>query len=262
MSNNLACYPLMRKGRNVDIIIAFDSSADIQVANWIAYVEGYAKQRKIKGWPVSIGWPKADESEKKVQQELEEAHAKSTAEAKEKLEEAQEKDDTTKGGEPVQGVTTALGPCTVWVGSMEARESEDEPPPGMAVEEEWESLMRPDSGMPFFSPRTSWQSLSIVALSHCGPSQCGGRPLACWPREAEHSHDQVSSSHISLLSRTPTSRTSTQIPPRICQHGTLRFVHIQFLPWLYSLSPVTAVLLSSRIRLNLRWSPHLTAWAC
>jgi phospholipase A2 len=189
MSNNLACYPLMRKGRNVDIVIAFDSSADIQVANWIGYVEGYAKQRKIKGWPVAIGWPKAEDSEKKVQQELEEAHAKSTAEAKEKLEEAQEKDDATKGGKPVQVAKNTLGPCTVWVGSMETRESEDEPPPSMAVEEEWERLLRPDSGMFFFSHPT----LFLVIVIDCGlvtlwSITLWGRSLAYWPREAEHSH--------------------------------------------------------------------------
>src|SRR4051794_4631890 len=91
MSNNLACYPLLRKGRNVDIMIAFDSSADIQEANWIGYAEGYARQRKIVGWPISIGWPKSESTEQ-AEQELEEAQAKSTEEAKQKLEEAQAKD--------------------------------------------------------------------------------------------------------------------------------------------------------------------------
>ncbi|KAA8910497.1 acyl transferase/acyl hydrolase/lysophospholipase [Sphaerosporella brunnea] len=163
MSNNLACYPLMRKGRNVDIVIAFDSSADIQLANWIGYVEGYAKQRKIKGWPVSIGWPKTDDSEK-AQQELEEAQAKSSAEAKEKLEEAQEKDEPTESGERAKDAKKALGPCTVWVGSMETRESEDEPPPSMAVEEEWDGLMRPDSGT-FFSPVTFTRNRRGISAS-------------------------------------------------------------------------------------------------
>jgi phospholipase A2 len=155
MSNNIACYPLMRKGRNVDIVVVFDSSADIEAANWIGYVEGYAKQRKIKGWPVSIGWPKTDDCEK-VQQELEDAQAKSTAEAKKRFEEAQKKDGVTEDEELVKNTRKTLGPCTVWVGSMESRESEDEPPPSLAIEEEWEGLTRPDSGMFFLSGHTSF----------------------------------------------------------------------------------------------------------
>jgi len=147
MSNNLACYPLMRKGRSVDIVIAFDSSADIQVSNWIAYVEGYAKQRKIKGWPVAIGWPRNDEP-KKVEQELGDARAAEAAEAEEKLENAQDQDREAKeaeGGEPAKQSKNTLGPCTIWVGSMETRESSDEPPPSKVVEEEWD-LMGPDAG--------------------------------------------------------------------------------------------------------------------
>jgi len=152
MSNNLACYPLMRKGRNVDIIIAFDSSADIQTANWIGYAEGYAKQRKIQGWPISIGWPKDDESET-TGQELEDAQARSVGEAKQKLKKAQSKDKeegTTQANEEQREAEKekkgVLGPCTVWVGSMETRDSDEEPPPSKAVEEEWD-LMRPDSGI-------------------------------------------------------------------------------------------------------------------
>ncbi|TGZ82775.1 FabD/lysophospholipase-like protein [Ascodesmis nigricans] len=86
MSNNLACYPLMRKGRNVDIVIAFDSSADIQTANWIKLTEGYATQRKIVGWPVRMGWPPIEEAQ--AVRELEEAQAENTEEAEKKLEDA------------------------------------------------------------------------------------------------------------------------------------------------------------------------------
>lgn len=139
MSNNLACYPLMRKGRNVDIVIAFDSSADIQVANWLGFTSGYAKQRKIKGWPVSIGWPQSDNPEE-AEEELEAAHAKSAIEATEKLEDAQIQD-----GDGVAKRKNALGPCTVWVGNTETRDSDKEPPPSKVVEEEWD-VMRPEAG--------------------------------------------------------------------------------------------------------------------
>jgi phospholipase A2 len=35
MSNNLPIYPLLRPGRDVDIIIAFDASADVKNDNWV-----------------------------------------------------------------------------------------------------------------------------------------------------------------------------------------------------------------------------------
>jgi len=51
MSNNLPIYPLLRPGRDIDILIAFDVSADIKTENWLSVADGYAKQRGIKGWP-------------------------------------------------------------------------------------------------------------------------------------------------------------------------------------------------------------------
>ena len=59
MSNNLPIYPLLRKDRNVDIIVCFDASADIKQENWLSVVESYAKQRGVRGWPVGAGWPRA-----------------------------------------------------------------------------------------------------------------------------------------------------------------------------------------------------------
>jgi len=35
MSNNLPIYPLLRPGRDVDIIVSFDASADIKQENWL-----------------------------------------------------------------------------------------------------------------------------------------------------------------------------------------------------------------------------------
>ena len=58
MSNNLPIYPLLRKDRNVDIIVCFDASADIEQENWLSVVESYAKQRGVRGWPVGAGWPR------------------------------------------------------------------------------------------------------------------------------------------------------------------------------------------------------------
>src|SRR5690606_19004506 len=79
MSNNLAIYPLLRPGRDVDIIISFDNSADIKQDNWLAVTDGYARERNIKGWPVGVGWPKgrtAVEAERELNMASEGSHQK------------------------------------------------------------------------------------------------------------------------------------------------------------------------------------------
>lgn len=151
MSNNLACYPLLRRGRNVDILLAFDSSADIETANWLSFTEGYAKQRKVQGWPVSIGWPKEGTPNESLQKELEGAQVHSAVEATRKLEEAQRENEKAEANKPIaqrrieQKKKSVLGYCTVWVGSKEERSSDEEPPPSKAIEEDWE-LMEPNAG--------------------------------------------------------------------------------------------------------------------
>ena len=64
MSNNLPLYPLLRRDRNVDIIVCFDASADIKQENWLSVAERYAKQRSVRGWPVGAGWPRAKDETK------------------------------------------------------------------------------------------------------------------------------------------------------------------------------------------------------
>lgn len=61
MDNNLPFYPLLRQGRDVDIILAIDLSADIQDAPNFDRAEGYVKRRGIKGWPTGAGWPRKDQ---------------------------------------------------------------------------------------------------------------------------------------------------------------------------------------------------------
>lgn len=63
MDNNIPFYPLLRQGRDVDIIISVDLSADIQDAPHFDRAEGYVKRRGIKGWPVGAGWPKERDSQ-------------------------------------------------------------------------------------------------------------------------------------------------------------------------------------------------------
>lgn len=158
MSNNLPIYPLLRPGRDVDIIIAFDASADIKTDNWLSVTDGYARQRGIKGWPVGVGWPKASEAPEQVEQELEAAQADSVAEAESKLQEAKRAHDTGQQTGSAQQKKKALhdqshpedsdlGYCTTWVGRTTERSSEP-PPPSKALDDSsnWQ-LLEPDAGL-------------------------------------------------------------------------------------------------------------------
>lgn len=160
MSNNLPIYPLLRPGREVDIVLAFDASADIKTDNWLAVADGYARQRGIRGWPVGIGWPKDTESAKEAAQDLQNAQAKTAAEADQKLKDAQA-EQATKRKEAMNqnqrlntndsgsGMVDSgdLGYCTVWVGSAEQRTSEP-PPPSKAITDStsWQ-LMETNAGI-------------------------------------------------------------------------------------------------------------------
>lgn len=164
MSNNLPIYPLLRPGREVDVLIAFDASADIKTDNWLSVADGYARQREIRGWPVGIGWPKPGESPSETAKELDAAQAKSASEAERRVQEAKldqqqlrreahqdgqgDKSDELKSKfEPGDEKAGELGYCTVWVGTTEERSSEP-PPPSKALNDEthWQ-LMEPDAGI-------------------------------------------------------------------------------------------------------------------
>ncbi|KAJ5805217.1 hypothetical protein N7474_011104 [Penicillium riverlandense] len=134
MSNNLPIYPLIRPGRDVDIIVAFDASADIKQENWLSVVDGYARQRGIKGWPLGAGWPKKGESVEALREKV---------------------DQEMKSAKPPSSTDGDLDYCNVWVGTMEERISEDEPPPSKRLFHPQNAdpsdsdfhLMRPDAGI-------------------------------------------------------------------------------------------------------------------
>lgn len=173
MSNNLPIYPLLRPGRDVDVMIAFDASADIKTDNWLSVADGYARQRGIKGWPVGIGWPKPGEATPKVVEQLDEAQANSTREAEAKVREAKQdqrelREEARREGKTVMSDSEAtkfehgeqesgdLGYCTVWVGTNQERQTES-PQPSKAISEPNSSdLLEPDAGvaviyLPFLS---------------------------------------------------------------------------------------------------------------
>lgn len=156
MSNNLPLYPLLRDERGVDILIAFDSSADIRTENWLSVADGYAKQRGIKGWPIGAGWPKEEASKDDIAKDLDRAKAKTPQEAAGKIAEARETQRTAANAtqetfdktQLEDGYETDLGYCNVWVGTTLERTSESEPPPSKRVnpDADWE-LLSPDAGL-------------------------------------------------------------------------------------------------------------------
>jgi len=156
MSNNLPIYPLLRPGRNVDILIAFDASADIKTENWLSVADGYARQRGIKGWPLGSGWPKAKDLPETTGEQLEEAQAKTAAEADAKVEDAIDHqinhlEKVEEGPKQEANNTDAedsgdLGFCTIWVGTTEERAASTEDVPSKAVNEDWQ-LMEPNAGI-------------------------------------------------------------------------------------------------------------------
>ncbi|KAG5917320.1 hypothetical protein E4U42_007300 [Claviceps africana] len=164
MSNNLPIYPLLRPGRNVDILVAFDASADIQTDNWLSVADGYARQRGIKGWPVGIGWPKPCESVQQTTKELVDAEAASSREADRRLQQAKDDQqalrqaaeskssdrDAENGAtkyDAGNGQNGGLGYCTVWVGTTQER-SLSSSPSAKAIDKtnRWQ-LMEPDAGL-------------------------------------------------------------------------------------------------------------------
>lgn len=142
MSNNLPIYPLLRPGRDVDILVAFDASADVRTDNWLKVADGYARQRGIKGWPVGAGWPSEDETMEEVQESLDAAQAKTEEEAQAHISKAQSDDAAAQKSSKKKD----LGFCNVWVGTTEERVSDTSPPESKLVEEDWE-LMHPESGI-------------------------------------------------------------------------------------------------------------------
>ncbi|KAI4193214.1 MAG: hypothetical protein LQ346_003993 [Caloplaca aetnensis] len=160
MSNNLPIYPLLRPGRGVDVLIAFDASADIKTENWLSVADGYARQRGIKGWPLGAGWPKPDTSKTASAEELEIAEAASPQEAAGKIADAREanRDALTHAAGSTTNSASDLTHCNVWVGTTLERASDAEPPPSKRLftsfssspasgpDEDWH-LMRPDAGI-------------------------------------------------------------------------------------------------------------------
>ncbi|KUL87780.1 hypothetical protein ZTR_03262 [Talaromyces verruculosus] len=174
MSNNLPIYPLLRPGRDVDIIIAFDASADIKQENWLAVVDGYVRQRGVQGWPVGAGWPPADLQPDEAANIISEVNQLSESKSDEKLHKAQEHDPNSrnKDGPLPDTLMTSdsrydstsrqsgaspsdLTYCNVWLGTKQEMTSAKEPPPSKRLFHPSHGdqstsdfhLMQPDAGI-------------------------------------------------------------------------------------------------------------------
>lgn len=138
MSNNLPIYPILRPGRSVDVIMAFDASADVKTDNWIQVVDGYARQRGIKGWPLGAGWPPKGNEKQQTVKELDSAQSSSSQDAEAKLQEAKKHDDPDAD----------LGYCTVWVGTTTEKADDDgELSKRLLSEEDDKHITAPNAGL-------------------------------------------------------------------------------------------------------------------
>ncbi|KAI4870066.1 FabD/lysophospholipase-like protein [Hypoxylon rubiginosum] len=166
MSNNLPIYPLLRPGRDVDVIVAFDASADVKTDNWLSVADGYARQRGVKGWPVGAGWPKGTDTAQKIDQQLDKAQSDSAADIESKIRKAEQDKEAAGQAENKGHVNdpaelsdkakhdiehpedSELGYCTIWVGSTEERSSEPPPPTRAALTDDtaWR-LTEPSAGI-------------------------------------------------------------------------------------------------------------------
>lgn len=162
MSNNLPLYPLLRADREVDILIAFDSSKDVKTENWLSVADGYAKQRGIKGWPIGAGWPKEGTPKAGIVQDLDVADAKTQEAAQSTITAAASITDSDNPPPPellddklkkISETTTDqtdLTYCNVWVGSTMERFAEGEPPPSKRLfpdSADWELSHTTDAGL-------------------------------------------------------------------------------------------------------------------
>ncbi|MCJ1223773.1 hypothetical protein MMC12_000416 [Toensbergia leucococca] len=120
MSNNLPIYPLLRAGRDVDILIIFDASADIKSENWLSVASDYAKQRGIKGWPPGAGWPKKETPKSETSQDLKVTRAASPQEAAGKIADAREDQRKKQEAAAPDASSTDLSYCNIWVGTSPA----------------------------------------------------------------------------------------------------------------------------------------------
>lgn len=161
MSNNLPIYPLLRPGRGVDLIVAFDVSANVKEENWLSVVDGYARQRGVKGWPMGSGWPQSAPSLEDASRAIGEEERSTVDESNRKLSAAKEQNGAPENGANSRlrnyghTVDSDLTYCNIWLGTTQERTTTDEPPPSKRLfhppsrdtSDSDFHLMQPDAGI-------------------------------------------------------------------------------------------------------------------
>lgn len=148
MSNNLPIYPLLRPGRDVDVIIAFDASADVKTDNWVKVVDGYARQRGIQGWPMGAGWPPQTNSREENAQQLEDKQDANHSYNHEASQTAEQNDEMEESVQVTEN-DEDLGYCNVWVGQVHEKHEYMDEVAGRRVrgEDDESHLTSPDAGI-------------------------------------------------------------------------------------------------------------------
>ncbi|KAI5301504.1 hypothetical protein KEM55_001687, partial [Ascosphaera atra] len=85
MSNSSPTFPLLRKGRDVDVILALDSSAKIGDCTAFSAIDGLNVQRGLKGWPIGKDWPDKNTTPEQIAETIQSVAAQQNKEAEENL---------------------------------------------------------------------------------------------------------------------------------------------------------------------------------
>ncbi|KZZ92388.1 Acyl transferase/acyl hydrolase/lysophospholipase [Ascosphaera apis ARSEF 7405] len=201
MSGRMPIYPLLRKGREVDVIIALDASADIGGKGWgddgiISEVDGYTLQRGIKAEAVKRGWPFKDTSTDEIADILENARVrggeaatgwrkaenkrtktkdlKATGEGKEG-EQQKDKEDVLSDDTAERPEGSGFDYCNVYIGQASWRHTDgDKPPPwkfefDMPDVHSYESAQKASdssdpSSPPMFEPSTETPAKTVIYM--------------------------------------------------------------------------------------------------
>lgn len=120
MSSNLPFYPLFRRGRNADVIIAFDSSADINAGKQLCRIEGYKVQKGLRGRSIHPGWPGPETTPTEVAETMRQTFL-TPYEPPTRQEIEASRAETNADQQP--------DPCTVYLTTAYERVAVSEPPP-------------------------------------------------------------------------------------------------------------------------------------
>ncbi|KAK7205180.1 phospholipase a2 [Myxozyma melibiosi] len=166
MDNNLAIYPLLRPEREVDMILAFDCSANLSQVKWLELTAGYTKKRGILGWPADAGWPLGKNLDEDLKELEKQDEIKTTKDAIDKFASGRDAEKEAEAKPKKRGLfdrkgkkskdaeksktkkeAETLGPVTIWTGVTSEKEQENTPEDHPETIDEEYKLRSPDAGI-------------------------------------------------------------------------------------------------------------------